>query len=78
MSPLITVKVHPRSPKPGVEKTGENEYKIRVGAAPDKGKANEELIELLAAHFDVPKSTIRVLRGTTSRVKLIAVDPEDD
>ena len=74
---MITVKVHPRSPKPGVEKTGENEYKVRVGAAPDKGKANEELIELLAAFFDVPKSSLRVLRGTTSRVKLIAVDRKE-
>ena len=74
---MITVKVQPRSPKPGVEKTGENEYKVRVGAAPDKGKANEELIELLAAFFDVPKSSLRVLRGTTSRVKLIAVDRKE-
>ena len=73
---MITVKVQPRSPKPGVEKTGENEYKVRVGAAPDKGKANEELIELLAAFFDVPKSSLRVLRGTTSRVKLISIEGE--
>ena len=75
---MITVKVQPRSPKPGVEKTGESEYKVRVGAAPDKGKANEELIELLAAFFDVPKSSLRVLRGTTSRVKLISIDRKDD
>jgi uncharacterized protein (TIGR00251 family) len=73
---LITVKVQPRSPKPGVEKTGGNEYKVRVGAAPDKGKANEELIEVLAAFFDVPKSSLRVLRGTTSRVKLISIEGE--
>ncbi len=61
-----------------MEKTGENEYKVRVGSAPDKGQANEELIDLLAAYFDVPKSSLRVLRGTTSRVKLISVDRKGD
>ena len=70
---LITVKVHPRAAHPVIEKTGEGEYKVRVAAAPDKGRANEEAIELLAAHFSLPKSRISVLRGTTSRIKIIEV-----
>jgi uncharacterized protein (TIGR00251 family) len=70
---LITVKVQPKAAHPGVEKTGEAEFKVRVAAAPDKGRANEEMTELLAAYFGLPKSRVSVLRGTTSRVKIIEV-----
>jgi uncharacterized protein YggU (UPF0235/DUF167 family) len=59
-----------------VEKIGPGEYKVRVGAAADRGRANEEAIKLLAAHFDVPPSRLRVLRGTTSRIKLISIESE--
>ncbi|MFN6222240.1 MAG: DUF167 domain-containing protein, partial [Dolichospermum sp.] len=41
---------------------------------PIDGKANEELIKLLAKKFDVPKSSITIKSGVTSRNKLIIID----
>lgn len=38
------------------------------------GQANEALIKLLAKHFDVPKTRIQILRGHTSRHKLIEIN----
>ena len=40
MPTIITVKVQPRSKTPGVEKLGEDVFRVRVLAAPEKGRAN--------------------------------------
>ena len=37
------------------------------------GEANTAVIELLAKHFGVPKSTIEIVRGHTSRVKVLRI-----
>jgi uncharacterized protein YggU (UPF0235/DUF167 family) len=39
-----------------------------------EGKANDEVVELLARYFSVPKSSVKVLRGQSSRKKLVAID----
>ncbi len=67
----IKVEVQPKAKKVGVEKIDEDTYKVRVHAAPDKGAANKEVISALADYFDVPPSTIKIVRGQTSRNKLI-------
>lgn len=69
----IDVKVHPRSKKSVVEKNGEV-YKIWVQAAPEKGKANREMIKLLAEHFGLAPSQIRLVRGEKSRNKSLVID----
>jgi len=74
----ITVKVQPRSLKPGIEKTGEREYRVRVKASPDKGQANAEVIELIAQHFHIPRSCVKIARGQTSRIKMLIIDTEAD
>jgi len=47
---------------------------VAVSAPPEKGKANERLIELLAEHFRVAKSRIKIVSGHTSRSKVVEVD----
>ena len=70
----IAIKVQPRSPRAGVELSGEGEYRVRVHSAPEDGKANAEMIELLAAHLGVPRSRIRIVRGASSRHKIVEID----
>lgn len=65
------VKVVPRSSKNQVEKIAEGEYRVRLTSAPADGKANEQLVKLLAKHFGVGKSLIRIVSGATSRTKII-------
>ncbi|MBD1807251.1 DUF167 domain-containing protein [Microcoleus sp. FACHB-SPT15] len=43
---------------------------------PVDGKANKELIELLAKKFDVSKSQIRIKLGLSSRIKLVEIDTD--
>jgi uncharacterized protein (TIGR00251 family) len=46
---------------------------LKIAAPPVKGKANHELVRLLADVLGVPKTSITIERGTTSRTKVIAV-----
>ncbi len=70
----IYAKVFPRAGKNEVEKTSEEEYKIRVTAVPEKGKANEAVVKLLAEYFSVPKSNIQIVGGKTARTKIIDIN----
>ncbi len=48
--------------------------KIRVKAPPVDGAANEELIRFLAKRLGVPRSSIRLVSGASSRHKRITID----
>ena len=50
--------------------TADGAMKVKVAAVPDKGKANEELREILASWFKVPKSNVELLQGETSTRKI--------
>jgi len=51
--------------------------RARVTALPVEGRANEALLRLLAEALDVPKSSLRIVRGQRSREKLVAVEGLD-
>lgn len=64
--------------QPGAKKTeiaGEHgeALKVRLGAPPVDGKANEALIEFLAERLGVPKSRVHLEAGQTSRAKRVCV-----
>ncbi|MBC7363390.1 MAG: DUF167 domain-containing protein [Candidatus Aminicenantes bacterium] len=68
---LLTVRVQPRAFRQQLEKISENEFRARLTSAPEKGKANAELLELLADYLGVPVSSLRLVRGETARVKVV-------
>ena len=47
--------------------------RVYTTAAPEKGRANSAVIELLAEYFDVPKSRIKILNGLAFREKTVTV-----
>jgi hypothetical protein len=49
--------------------------KVRIAAAPEKGRANAELCAFLARHYGVPKSAVTILSGRTSPRKLVRIAP---
>jgi uncharacterized protein len=71
---FLAVKVRPRSKSPGVEKVGEGEFLVRVLSAPEKGKANREVIERLAGYLDIAPSRLKIVRGGTSSLKTVRVE----
>ena len=71
---LISVKVKPGSKiGPKLEQVGDNEYVAYLRARAHDGEANAALLKLLADHFDVPKTSIIIKTGQTSRTKLIQI-----
>jgi len=52
---------------------GKRHLKVRVSLPPEDGKANGALITLLAKFLDIPKSSIRIAAGETSRLKTIQI-----
>ena len=60
-----------------VRDDGEQRLHIRVGAAPDKGKANKAVIALLAKRLGVPKSKLTIVSGQQARNKSILVQTEN-
>jgi len=74
----ISAKIFPQSKKNAVEdiiieENGSLNLKVRITAPPVDGKANQAVIEILAKHFSVKKSDIEIIRGHTTRQKLIKV-----
>ena len=68
------VKVIPKSSR--TELVGylpDGTWKVKVAAAPEKGKANRALCEFLAEKLGVPKSRVRIVSGETSHLKRIHV-----
>ncbi|MFC9892311.1 DUF167 domain-containing protein [Nocardia sp. NPDC127579] len=72
---VVRATIKPNSRKgPLVETADDGTLILFVRAPAVEGKANRAAIELLAAHFDVPKSSVRLAAGTTSRFKRFEVD----
>ena len=68
---LLSVKLQPRA---SINQIGEplgNELRIKVTAPPVDAAANEALVRLLAKQFDIPRNRVELIRGHTSRHKVL-------
>ena len=69
----FTIRVHPRAKKDAVTGTLGDAYKVSITAPPAEGRANEACVELLAKVLEVPRSSITIAAGQSSRTKVIRV-----
>jgi hypothetical protein len=69
---IIQVKVKPNSRTEEVSQESDS-FTVKVKEPPREGKANQAVIRLLAEHFGVPKSHVRILVGFSSKTKVIEV-----
>jgi uncharacterized protein (TIGR00251 family) len=74
MTVRVDVHVQPRASKSEIVGLHGAALKVRVQAPPVEGAANEALVSLLADRLGVPRRAVRVVAGTTSRVKTVEVD----
>jgi len=75
---MIGIRVTPRSAKPGIgdwkiDPGGRPFLEVRVAAAPSDGAANDEVIKLIAKALGIPKSSLEIVSGQTSRLKRISL-----
>jgi uncharacterized protein (TIGR00251 family) len=71
---VLQVKVKPNARASKLEQTEDGSWLAQLKAAPVDGKANEELIALVAKHFDCRKSAVTIKSGASGRMKLVRVD----
>ena len=70
---IIQVKVKPNSRTSAFEQLEEGTWLARIKSPPVDGKANQELIELIARQFRCAKSAVSIKSGASASMKLIRV-----
>ena len=74
----IKVRVQPKSSRNQVGGFRDGTLRVRVTAAPTEGQANAAVIALLAKTLGVSKSRLEIIRGYSSRDKVVSVDTLTD
>lgn len=70
---LISIKVQPRASRNEVGEALGDELRIKVTAPPVDAAANEALVRLLAEELGCPRNHVELVRGHTSRHKVVMV-----
>jgi uncharacterized protein (TIGR00251 family) len=71
---IVPCWIQPRSSRNQLYGIHDNALKIALTAPPVDGKANAELIKFLAKKMGVPKSSVEIVAGETSRKKILRVN----
>lgn len=71
---IIEVKVKPKARTSSLAQQEDGSWLAQIRAMPIEGKANRELIELVAGQFHVRKSAVSIRSGASGRTKLVSID----
>lgn len=71
---ILSVKVKPNAKQQSIRQEADGSLTIQLKSPPVDGKANQELIQLLAKELGVSKAAIRIKSGSTSKLKRIEID----
>jgi len=69
----IFLKVKLKASQAKVAKIDETHYQVYVTQPPEKGKANKQIIKLLADYFGVSSSKIKIIVGEKRREKVVEI-----
>lgn len=74
---IVNLRISPNAKKNEIIKDGDI-IKVKITALPIDGKANKALVEFFAKNFKIPKTSIEILKGETSKEKTILFKTMDD
>lgn len=79
MAPTVRLRLHvvPGATRAGVVGRHGDGWKIRVTAPPERGRANDALVRLLAAALNVPRTAVTIVSGHGTREKTVEVEGAD-
>jgi len=69
----IQVRVKPNARESILEEVVPGQWLAKLKSPPVDGRANQELIELIAQYFELPKSAVTIKSGASGRVKLVRI-----
>jgi uncharacterized protein (TIGR00251 family) len=70
---ILNVRVEPRSSRPGIAGPYGDGIKVKLKSPPVDGKANNELIVILAKEYGVPKRDVEIVTGMNSKNKVVRI-----
>lgn len=73
---VLQVKVKPNARTSSLTQAEDGTWQAQLKSPPVDGKANHELIALVAGHFGCPKSAVTIRSGVSGRVKLVQVEAQ--
>lgn len=73
MSITLEIKVIPQSGKQNIAQNSHGIIQCHLKSAPEKGKANQELIKFLSKKLSIPQADIIIARGETSPKKILII-----
>lgn len=73
----VHLKVIPKASRDRVVGWVGDRLKVQVTAAPERGKANDAVIEVLAAALGLPHGRVRIVAGETSPLKTVEIDGDE-
>jgi uncharacterized protein (TIGR00251 family) len=71
---VFRINVKPGSRESAIDELEDGSFLVKLKAQPVDGKANAELIALLAKHFKVPRASVTIKSGAGARVKLVTIE----
>jgi len=71
---VLKVRVEPRSSRAEVVGIMGDALKVKLTSAPVDGAANRQLVEVLSKFFSIKKSAVRILKGETSKNKVVELE----
>lgn len=69
----LEIKVQPRSSRNQILGEQEGALRVKLTAPPVDGEANQALLEFLARQLKLPRKNLRIVKGESSRLKLLEV-----
>jgi len=74
MTVILQVKVKPRAKVSSLDQSPDGTWVAKLKAPPVDGKANKELVALVAEHFHCRKAAVSIKAGAAARTKLVRVE----
>jgi uncharacterized protein len=77
---LLAIRVKPNAKRAGLVGWHGDALKVAVRAAPERGRANDELLEVLASALDLPEAALTLATGASSqnkRVRVVGLQPAE-
>jgi uncharacterized protein len=73
-STRLKLRVSPGARRPGFAGRHGDAWRVRVAEPPEDGRANEAVLRLLAETLDVPRGSVALVSGHSSRDKIVTLD----
>ncbi|NJR38043.1 MAG: DUF167 domain-containing protein [Leptolyngbyaceae cyanobacterium CSU_1_4] len=74
MIKILHIKVKPNAKQPFIQRAEDGSLIVSLKSSPVEGKANAELIKILAAEFKVAKSDVQIKSGLSSKYKRVEIE----